>query len=125
VPAANPPAHGKCPDCGSVVPVPAGPGAVALPPGHPETPTAELDPGDLEALERWSRDHLARAASAAEFSDTTQLPATTPAPAPAPPPAAGEPPRAEVGLRLCPNCRRPVHLGRDVCRECGTPVPRR
>jgi hypothetical protein len=124
VPAVNPPAHGKCPDCGTVVPVPANARAGAgLPPGHPETPTAELDPNDLEALERWTRDHLTRAANAvgADIRDTTQIvngPPTLPA-------GAGGPHRAEVGLRLCPNCGRPVHMGRDTCRECGTPVPRR
>jgi hypothetical protein len=126
VPAVNPPTHGKCPDCGSVVPVPkAGLGASGLPPGHPETPTTELSPGDLAELERWSHDHLARAARAVEDPQTQILRTPTPAEsAPPEPPPASDLPRAEVGLRLCPNCRRPVHLGRDVC-QCGTPVPRR
>src|SRR5262245_6003535 len=46
VPAARPPAQGKCPDCGRIVPVPA-----ARLAGHPEAPTVDLDPADVEALE--------------------------------------------------------------------------
>src|SRR5947209_6999252 len=49
--AARPPSHGKCPDCGRVVPVPAGAVPGGLPVGHPETPTADLGPADREALE--------------------------------------------------------------------------
>ena len=30
----------------------------------------------------------------------------------------------EAGLRVCPRCKKPVHLGAATCRECGTPVPR-
>ena len=31
----------------------------------------------------------------------------------------------EENLRVCPKCGRPVHLGADACRACGTVVPRR
>src|SRR5262245_4709923 len=58
VPAVDRPSHGKCPDCGRVVPVPDPAARASLPPGHPETPTADLAPADLAALERWSRDHM-------------------------------------------------------------------
>jgi hypothetical protein len=30
----------------------------------------------------------------------------------------------ETGLRICPRCKKPVHLNAANCRECGTPVPR-
>ena len=32
--------------------------------------------------------------------------------------------RAEAGFRICPKCLKPVHLGSEVCRQCGTKVPR-
>lgn len=83
-------------------------------------PTAELSPADLAALERWTHDHLARAARAEDPPSTTTLQkSATPPPEP---PAA---PRTEAGLRVCPTCGRAVHLGAEKCRECGTPVPRR
>jgi hypothetical protein len=30
----------------------------------------------------------------------------------------------ETGLRTCPNCKKPLHLGIDNCRECGIVFPR-
>src|SRR4051794_4986452 len=39
------PSHGKCPDCGRVVPVPTT-GPSSRPVGHPETPTEDLAPAD-------------------------------------------------------------------------------
>ena len=30
----------------------------------------------------------------------------------------------EAGLRVCPRCKKPIHLGATRCRECGNPVPR-
>jgi hypothetical protein len=110
VSAAQPPAHGKCPDCGRVVPVPKlGAGGV---PG-PETDTADLGPEDLAALKRWSERHLA----ARDEQATPPAIATVS--------TAGAPTRAEAGLRICPNCGQPVHLGANTCRACGTPVPRK
>src|SRR5690349_14336431 len=58
VSAADPPSHGKCPDCDRVVPVPA---ASTAAPGDPEAPTAELSPEDRAELERWAAEHKARA----------------------------------------------------------------
>jgi ribosomal protein L40E len=71
----------------------------ALPASHPEARTDELDTADVAMLEKWSRGHLARAAAPSM--------------------------KAEAGLRVCPRCGRPVHLGAVSCRECGTHVPRR
>jgi hypothetical protein len=118
VSAENPPPSGRCPDCGTVVPVPKQePNAPSnLPPGHPETPTAELTAADLATLERWTRDHLARAANAESNPSTSLLSGPNPMP---------EHPRAEVGLRVCPRCGRPVHLSAETCRACGADVPRR
>ena len=122
VPSALPPSHGKCPDCGTIVPVPtaASPGTV---PGHPETETADLSPADLRTLEAWSHAHLDRAASRGP-SGTLNLSGPVPPAKPKPPTPAAEP-RAEAGLRVCPRCHRPVHLGSETCPECGTLVPRR
>jgi hypothetical protein len=107
--AEQPPSHGKCPDCGRVVPVPA---QGLMPTGDAETRTEDLSPEDLAALDRWSRGHLSRAgaATAAQSAPTTELKTTRP---------------AEVGLRVCPSCGRPVHLGAESCRHCGASVPRR
>lgn len=116
VSATNPPPHGQCPDCRRVVPVPDVTIAPSLPPGHPETPTAELNPADRMMLERWTRDHVARRTNRQPSPSTSDH-----LPARAAPPSD----RAEVGLRVCPRCRKPVHLGAEVCRNCGTPVPRR
>jgi predicted RNA-binding Zn-ribbon protein involved in translation (DUF1610 family) len=129
VPAENRPSHGKCPDCGRVTPVP-DPARANLPAGHPETPTADLAPADLAALERWTRDHMARAANS-ELDPSTarieklRLPST-------PPTAPAEihvvetiAPRIEAGLRICPRCGKPVHLAAETCHSCGAAVPRR
>ena len=94
-----PPPAGKCPDCGQIVPVPTPGSNPALPASHPESQTAELDAADMAMLENWARGHLARTAAPAI--------------------------KAEAGLRVCPGCGRPVHLGAVACRECGTHVPKR
>ncbi len=127
VPSQDRPSHGKCPDCGRVVPVPAVRSQGTLPPGHPETPTADLSPADLAALERWSRDHMARASSAGIDPSTAQIEgmhglATTLADMPVVDQGG---PRVEVGLRTCPRCHRPVHLQAETCHACGATVPRR
>ena len=118
VSAAKPPTHGKCPDCDRVVPVPL---ATAPQPGHPEADTEELNTTDRDMLDRWARGHLGRSANVADSSS---------APTPVVPQAvvsnSAQPyDRAEVGLRVCPQCGKPVHLGAEACRSCGTPVPRR
>lgn len=110
VSADRPPTHGKCPDCGRVVPVPA---SSAAAPVGPDARTVDLSPADVAALQEWSEGHRARR--------PPQVPSTTddiliPNP---------QPGRVELGLRLCPSCGKPVHLGSDTCRNCGTAVPRR
>ena len=127
VDAARPPSHGKCPDCGKVVPVPdpaAEPGAVAgpgpgpmLPPGHPESPTQELAPADLALLDAWSKRHLGKTAGGSVSDPDRPTPMALPAERPSD--------KIEAGLRVCPRCGRPVHLGSVACRECGAHVPKR
>jgi hypothetical protein len=142
------PQAGKCPECGATVPVPEDalvkPSSSAVLRSVPapvfETPTEELNAADLAALESWAQSHLAKAAQAGVVSEsngqdgpgseslTTDHPGNTPVPeAPPPPPARrpGTTVKVEAGLRVCPRCGRPIHLGADNCRECGAHVPRR
>lgn len=107
VPSNNPPPNGKCPDCGRTVPVPRG--NAGLPPGHPEAPTEELDATDLADLDAWS----SRITSGTP-STATDFPVRSDAPR-----------RVEAGLRVCPRCGRPIHMGSTACRGCGTVVPKR
>jgi ribosomal protein L40E len=100
--AAAPPPSGKCPDCGRIVPVPATSSTSAHPPGHPESPTDELNALDRDALDRWSAAHAARNASLSSSND-----------------------REEVGLRVCPECGAPVPMGSPSCRKCGAAVAKR
>ncbi len=106
---ADRPSHGKCPDCGNIVPVPAGSYATALT-AQSETPTGELAAADLATLDAWTREHLAKAGTP---RSTTDLPAEL------------KPRKAEAGMRVCPKCGKPIHLGAEVCRGCGTVVPKR
>ncbi|RUL83649.1 hypothetical protein [Tautonia sociabilis] len=110
VPSDRPPTHGKCPDCGRIVPVPNLGGA-------PEQRTDELLVEESQYLEQWAADHRRRG---------SRVPVNVP-PGPDAPPQHPQPrdERVEAGLRLCPRCARPVHLGSEVCRHCGTSVPRR
>ena len=105
VPAADRPSHGKCPDCGSVVPVPAGAGMSSAS-AIAETPTQEMAAADVAMLDAWSKGHVGPK-STAEMLSTR--------------PARG----GEAGLRVCPRCGKPIHLGADACRDCGIPVPKR
>lgn len=117
-----PPSHGKCPDCGRVVPVPSSPSVVRPGAGvgvGVERETSELSPEQRAALEQWSSRFGGAAPSLSPSSYSEDTPISV-----APPHAASDA-RAEAGLRVCPNCRRPIHLGADVCVSCGTPVPRR
>ena len=120
VDAGSPPDRGRCPSCGRAVPVPAADSSSGSRPSasahDPERRTDEMAAVDVAALERWSRGHEARGAGVAS------PPASAPA-APTPPPRTLG--KAEAGLRVCPTCGRPVHLGADACRACGTAVPRR
>ena len=101
------PQAGKCPDCGRVVPVPTSTSSSLLATSHPEANTDEFNEADLKILDEWAQRHAGKGAPAA------------------PAPAATAAVREEAGLRLCPRCRRPVHMGAVVCRECGTHVPKR
>jgi hypothetical protein len=89
------------------------------PPGHPEAPTADLTAEDRATLDAWVRQHQVRASNRNPEPTPPALAPTVSASG-----AAG-PIRAEAGLRVCPTCKKPVHLGADVCRACNTPVPRR
>ena len=141
VPAAGRPVAGKCPDCGRVVPVPTA--AQTSPSANlstqasqsdAEARTEELDDDDRAQLEEWSLRYAANPnprRPEAPASTTTGL-HTVAAGAdsdgelafvpPMSAPASGV--KFEAGLRVCPRCKKPVHLGAAICRECGTPVPR-
>lgn len=105
VSAANPPSNGKCPDCGTIVPVPRG--NAGPPPGHPDAHTEELSAEDLATLEAWS------ARIAGGIPSSTADFAVHPAG------------RVEAGFRVCPRCGKPIHMGASACRACGTVVPKR
>lgn len=125
------PAAGKCPDCGRVVPVPSlsEQDAAAARPVDPEMPTTDISPEDSAALERWTAAHLARRAAAAIAADPLPEAAgrgvAVAEEQPAAVVASPGPVRAEVGLRVCPRCGRPVHLSAETCRQCGAAVPKR
>jgi hypothetical protein len=109
----EPPTHGKCPDCGRVVPVPDPNAPPERPPaGHPESPTEELSSVDAAMLDEWSRRHGAQVPSQVA-AGSTAIQTTKPTG------------RVEAGIRLCPKCGKPVHLGAVACRACGAPVPKR
>jgi len=123
---------GKCPDCGRVVPVPAsvllasGP-AGSPTPADPEARTEELSTDDLARLERWAARHLSRSTRRDEPNADAPIAANEAATEEGiGAPGAGLPSvvKFEAGLRVCPRCRKPVHLGVSHCRECGNPVPR-
>jgi hypothetical protein len=101
---ANPQADGK-PSSGCI-------DAAAVPGGNPEMPTEELGPNDLAKLDEWVHRHAGQSAELRTASSTTIQ--TSPPPT-----------RIEAGLRVCPRCGQPIHLGADACRKCGTAVPKR
>ncbi len=103
--AADRPTHGKCPDCGRVVPVPADV-AASFASAQAESPTEEMSAVDAAALEAWAQGHLGP-------KSTTEMA------------AADRDRRAESSFRVCPRCGKPIHLGADACRNCGTSVPKR
>jgi hypothetical protein len=139
VPTVERPVAGKCPDCGRIVPVPTSAQAFSnaisakkIGLSDPEARTEELDTNDLAQLEKWAARYPANLSRPEDLtSSTTGLH----------PVAAGGDPVADIGLltptmhptsvvkfeaglRICPHCKKPVHLGAAKCRECGTPVPR-
>ncbi len=103
----NKPTHGKCPDCGRVVPVP----ATSVATRDPESPTEELSTVDAERIAVWSKRHL---------DEQSRRPSNTQFPPDGPTPL-----KSEAGLRVCPGCGKPVHLGASICRGCGSAVPKR
>ncbi len=107
VSAAERPTHGKCPDCDRIVPVPSN--ASGSSSAVAESPTAEMAATDLAMLDAWARSHAARSNGATSTAEMPNVPVR----------------RAEAGLRVCPRCGKPIHLGADTCRACGTSVPRR
>jgi hypothetical protein len=135
VPAAARPVAGKCPDCGRVVPVPASAKLTTTAnrsgPSDPEARTVDLDADDLAQLEVWAARHAANSSHAQSPGSTTDLvgvaSGTDSNPdfggiiSTMPPPSVA---KFETGLRVCPRCKKPVHLSAANCRECGTPVPR-
>lgn len=139
VPAADRPVAGRCPDCGRVVPVPAKlkPATDSKRPrglgqADPDTRTAELDVNDLAQLDQWA----ARYPTQRECAEDPGLASTGLVTVGAdvdplhkisvlsPPRPTSSVARFEAGMRVCPRCKKPVHLGAVTCRECGTPVPR-
>jgi hypothetical protein len=132
------PMAGKCPDCGRVVPVPlSGCGTLNSPKGkkpsgnNPESRTEDLDPAELAELEKWSARYLTKSGHAegplsttgiiavnsrAENDNNIGLPINAFVQASVV--------KFETGLRVCPRCKKPLHLSADNCRECGMPVPR-
>ena len=118
------PEAGKCPDCGRIVPVPDADDSANQPLGSPEASTMELSAQDVARLEQWARDRLGQA-SGSSIEPSAAAPASAPAPAPIPAASLPSTVKMEAGLRVCPRCGRPVHLGSIVCRECGAHVPKR
>jgi predicted RNA-binding Zn-ribbon protein involved in translation (DUF1610 family) len=139
VPVAARPVAGKCPDCGRVVPVPTTAKGALNPisarkraQNDPEAKTDELDTDDLAQLREWAAKYTAAAhdpvdpspsSTALTIADVTGRGANVDLfGANLGPPSTV---KFETGLRVCPRCKKPVHLSASSCRECGTPVPRK
>jgi hypothetical protein len=128
------PKAGKCPDCGRVVPVPTSAYGTLKPKvgkNEAEARTEDLDAVELAELERWSTRHLAGSGQAdGDPAKTGPTPFVSGAVdddrlgqvSSAMPQASMV--KFETGLRVCPRCKKPLHLSADNCRECGMPVPR-
>jgi hypothetical protein len=128
------PKAGKCPDCGRIVPVPTSTFGTLKPTvgkNEAEARTADLDDTDLDELEKWSALHLAGSGQAS--GDPTKTGSVPSVPGAVKddglnPPRSAIPQASmvkfETGLRVCPRCKKPLHLSADNCRECGMPVPR-
>jgi rRNA maturation protein Nop10 len=139
VPGTDRPVAGKCPDCGRVVPVPTPQKASSITKfakqpvqSDSEARTEELDATDLARLETWSSrfaENVVQAGGPVSTATGLDVIAASSdpdaqvgfAPPLMPPPSVV---KFETGLRVCPRCKKPVHLGAAICRECGTPVPR-
>lgn len=127
------PKAGRCPDCGRVVPVPTSALGTMTDPdqrNNAEARTADMDAADVAELEKWSARHLASSAQAPGGPvDTGPVAVVAATDNNEPGIASNAMPRAsvvkfETGLRICPRCKKPLHLSADNCRDCGMPVPR-
>lgn len=135
------PTSGRCPDCDRVVPVPSSSTAPAPGLGDPEASTAEMDAADLAELARWAESYQKKPRAVPVPASTASAPSPAPAAVAGPqdypntesfdqpvayiPEGPAAPVKVEAGLRVCPRCGRPVHLGAETCRHCGAHVPRR
>lgn len=124
VSATNPPSHGQCPDCQRVVPVPVE--SITGPdPRHPETPTEDQLPTDIERLDAWKQAHRERRLKGPEAVLSEPPPPLARLQPPGGSTAEGPViPRTERGLRVCAGCGRPLHMAAESCRHCGVPAPR-
>jgi hypothetical protein len=128
------PTAGRCPDCGRVVPVPTSKfGTINPAPAKSdsEARTEDLDASDLAELKKWS-ERYSTGSGEAQDNSAEPRPATGVLgvdnddfglPSPSNVPRASVV-KFETGLRICPQCHKPLHLGADHCRDCGTRVPR-
>jgi len=128
--AAERPEAGRCPDCGTVVPVPkpeARPAATvplasnagaARAGFDDDARTQDMDAAELARLQRWAARHGVLPGGG---SSTAVPPPSPPAEASySPPPSL----KVEAGLRICPRCRRPLHMSATTCRACGASTPK-
>jgi hypothetical protein len=135
--AAGRPEAGKCPDCGRIVPVADAAQSNAEGAGRssrPDARTDEFTTQDLARIEqwasRWQAFHDRNTATSPAVGSTVSgsQPVALIDPGPLDPAGMYPPPSAvkmEAGLRVCPRCAKPVHLGANTCRDCGATVPRR
>lgn len=115
------PTHGKCPDCGRVVPIPDQSKRVGTGTDDRQG-TADMTPEQIATLTTWTNKSGADPSKVA----VSAVPATFPESDP-PSTVTGYhvPPKVEAGLRVCPRCGKPLHLAATVCRECGAPTPKK
>ena len=112
------PTHGRCPECGRVVPVPSDAATYTT----PDADTAEMSPTDRARLDAWVRRHQGPPPAPPSGSSTASalIPALEPGSG-----TRAAPHKNEAGLRICPQCGKPVHMAAETCRACGASVPRR
>ena len=85
-----------------------------------ETPTQELSLEDTSMIESWVQSHFARSSDKSSgIIRGGPAPKSTAEMSLKPTPG-----RTEVGFRVCPKCGKPLHLSAEVCRACGTSVPK-
>jgi hypothetical protein len=87
---------------------------------HAESPTDEMESADAAVLEAWVEGHLGKKKGGPNGKSNGQGPNST-----AEMTLKSTPGRAEAGFRVCPQCGKPIHLNAEICRGCGTAVPKR